>query len=184
MIQFALFHPERYFAGEPFPKWFFLSTVLILICSIVMERARKVYNQDNGTSLLNALLIVLGLGLLFSITQVLGWQQLWKTHLLLHQSDIGVVSNKNTSLEMAQHSSSTMFLYIISGLHLVHLLGGLVLLFIAMFKLVNVRNDQVKGMIYFSDRSQQTRINMLVLYWHFLDALWVILFLYFLWFFV
>lgn len=185
MIQFAFYNPGKYLGNHPFPKWFFFSTVLILLCSFTMERVRKAYRFDNGEHLLNALLITVALGLLFTVTQVLGWYQLWQTQITLSgtPSPVGQ-SIALKSIEEVERSSSGALLYIMSGLHLLHLLGGLVLLFISMFKAVNVRSDLVKSMLYFSDRRQQTRIDMLVLYWHFLDILWVILFLYFLWFFV
>ncbi len=76
------------------------------------------------------------------------------------------------------------YLYVLSGLHVVHLLGGLCFLFAAMFRLVNNRADMVKAVVYFSDKREGGRISALALYWHFLGALWCVMFLFFLWFFV
>ena len=80
-------------------------------------------------------------------------------------------------------TSGGAYVYVLSGLHVVHLLGGLCFLFASMFRLINNRDDMVKAVLYFSDKREGGRIAALALYWHFLGGLWCVLFLFFLWFF-
>jgi cytochrome c oxidase subunit 3 len=180
MVLFALYSPGKFLAGQPFPKWFFFSTAIILLSSLTIDRARRAYLKDDGTVLLNYLLITLALGTLFSITQVLGWQQLWSAKLTLY----GVPETPRTAGTELRTTPGAALLFIISGLHVLHLAGGLVYLFISMFRVVNHNGDQVKSLLFFSSPLERARISSLALYWHFLDLLWVLLFVYFLWFFV
>jgi cytochrome c oxidase subunit III len=180
MVLFALYNPGEHLSGQPYPKWFFFSTALILLSSYTVDRARRAFLKDDGTVLLNFLLITLVLGTAFSITQFLGWQQLWNAKLTLY----GVPDSPRATTSALRTTPGAAFLFIISGLHVLHLTGGLIYLFISMFRVVNHRSDQVKSLLFFSSPLERARISSLAVYWHFLDFLWVLLFLYFLWFFV
>jgi cytochrome c oxidase subunit III len=175
MCLFALYNPGLQLDGQKFPRPFIVSTLLIVASSFTMERAWREYKRDDGSKQLNALMITLALAIGFTITQYLGWMQLWKTGITLF--GIGHAPGET-------RTPGGAFLFIISGLHLLHLAGGLVFLFLSMFKIANVRGDDVRSVIYFSDALERTRMEMLVKYWHFLGGLWLLLFLYFLWFFV
>jgi cytochrome c oxidase subunit 3 len=124
---------------------------------------------------LNNLLIALGLALIFAVLQFIGWRDLWESDITIYGVG-GIPDDTGTP--------SGAFLFLISGLHLLHLSGGLIFLFLSMFKVVNVISDDVRGVLYFSDRLERTRLEMLAKYWHFLGGLWFLLFIYFLWFFV
>lgn len=166
MLLFAGSQPGTFLNDKPFPKSFFASTALILVSSWFIHRAVKSFDSENPKRLLQQLLIVLLLAVLFCITQTAGWQQLWSSGIAL------------------KGSSSGAFLYIISGLHLAHVAGGMLFLVISIIKALRVRNDGLQGMVYFTDPVEKIRIRMLARYWHFLDGLWVLLFVYFIWFFV
>lgn len=180
MILFAYYSPAEHLSGQPFPKWFFLSTILIVLSSLTIDRARRAFLKDDGAVLLNFLLITLALGTAFSVTQFLGWQQLWNAKLTLYS----VPDNPRMAESSLHATPGAAFLFVISGLHLLHLAGGLIYLFISMFRVVNHRSDHVKSLLFFSSPLERARLSSLALYWHFLDLLWIILFLYFLWFFV
>jgi cytochrome c oxidase subunit 3 len=175
MTLFGFNNPAHFFSGHHFPKPFLISTIIILVSSFFMERARRGFDQENGKKLLDNLLITLGLALVFAVTQVMGWMELWDSQITLY--GVGGIPNDT-------RTPSGAFLFVISGLHLLHLAGGLVFLFLLMFKVVNVRSDDVRCVIYFSDRLERARVEMLAKYWHFLGGLWFLLFIYFLWFFV
>ena len=175
MVLFGLNTPRSFFAGHAFPKPFFISTFLILTSSYFMERARKSFAREDGKKLLNSLLITLVLAVGFAIAQGFGWMELWEGKITLY-----TVAKNSQEIK----TPSGAFLFIISGLHLLHLVVGLIFLFAAMFKVVNVRSDDVRCVVYFADRLEKTRMEMLAKYWHFLGGLWTLLFIYFLWFFV
>ncbi|MCU0432156.1 MAG: hypothetical protein MUC87_01730 [Bacteroidia bacterium] len=180
MVLFAMYSPGKMLGGQPFPKWFFISTGIIILSSFTIDRARRAYLKDDGAVLLNFLLITLALGTAFSITQFLGWQQLWNAKLTLY----GVPETPRVESSPLRTTPGAALLFIISGLHILHLTGGLVYLFISMFRVVNHNGDRVKSLLFFASPLERARITSLALYWHFLDLLWVLLFLYFLWFFV
>ncbi len=173
---FAFSRPAHFFTGQHFPRAFIISTLIIVVSSFTIELARRAYRRENGKALLNNLMLTLLLALGFGVAQVLGWKEMWGNEVTIF--GVGGISDGIT------HTPSGAFLYLISGLHLLHLVGGLIFLFLASFKVVNVSSDDVRSVIYFADRLESTRIEMLAKYWHFLGGLWFLLFLYFLWFFV
>jgi cytochrome c oxidase subunit 3 len=175
MATFGFSNPAHFFAKHHFPKAFLISTLVIFISSFFMERMRRAFDRENGKALLNNLLIALGLALIFAVLQFIGWRDLWESDITIYGVG-GIPDDTGTP--------SGAFLFLISGLHLLHLSGGLIFLFLSMFKVVNVISDDVRGVLYFSDRLERTRLEMLAKYWHFLGGLWFLLFIYFLWFFV
>jgi cytochrome c oxidase subunit 3 len=175
LVLFALSHPERELSHREFPRIFFLSTIIILAGSYTVERAYKGFDVDNGEQLMNNLLATAGIGAAFSVTQFIGWNQLWTSGITLYE--VGAGGSTHTTAAGA-------FLFVLSGLHVLHLAVGLVFLFMAMFKLVHVRQDAVKAVIYYTDPVERVRIRMLARYWHFLDIIWAIMFMFFLWFFL
>ncbi|MGL4596182.1 MAG: cytochrome c oxidase subunit 3 [Bacteroidia bacterium] len=166
LFVFTKTDPAMRLGGQHFPKLFFLSSALLIACSYLLEQAKKAFNTDNHARLQNMYLLTLAFGIGFCVAQIFGWQQLWET-------GIGLKSERSGAA-----------LYIISGLHVLHLLGGMVFLFVALFRIAGLGGDQVRALVYFSDPIQRLRVEMLVRYWHFLDILWLILFFYFLWFFL
>ncbi|TND10300.1 MAG: heme/copper-type cytochrome/quinol oxidase, subunit 3 [Bacteroidetes bacterium] len=166
MILFVSSKPAFHLADKLFPKSFFLSTAVILASSIFIRKARKAFARENPVALSRNLYIAALLALAFSGSQYFGWTQLWNSGIYLKGTPSGA------------------FLYVISGLHLAHLSGGLLFLALAIIKAVRAKKDAVKGIVYFTDPLEKVRVEMLEKYWHYLDGLWIVLFLYFLWFFV
>jgi cytochrome c oxidase subunit 3 len=66
---------------------------------------------------------------------------------------------------------SGSFIYVISFVHLLHMLGGVIALLVV-FAVVNFRK---RTKVYSS-----TGLEILSTYWHFVDVLWIYLFLFFL----
>jgi cytochrome c oxidase subunit III len=135
------------------PSIFWFSTGVLLISSITIQssvRAFRLRNMAQSRILLTATLI---LGLVFVVLQWLGFSYLW---------------NHGVHFEGA---GAGQFLYIIFGLHALHVLGGIVALFITTIKqnFSRVRSYNV------------TSIEVLATYWHFVDVLWIYLLIFFLW---
>ncbi|NJM25915.1 MAG: hypothetical protein HC859_10965 [Bacteroidia bacterium] len=63
---------------------------------------------------------------------------------------------------------SGSFVYILSGLHMAHIIGGVVYLLITL-------NSTFKFRVH---SRNLTQIQMCATYWHFLDVLWVYLFVF------
>jgi cytochrome c oxidase subunit III len=138
----------------PVPSLLWLSTALILISSWTLEHARSGLRADRYTIYIRWLLRTLYLGLGFLASQVLALQQL-VTH----------------GLFMRHNPHGSMF-YIITASHGLHLFGGLIALAYLLLRAALHLDDSHHG------RATTRRIYAVAaLYWHFLAALWVCLFL-------
>lgn len=145
-----------------FPKAFIVSLVLLLLSSFSISKALTAFREDNMTSLKHALGATLVLGLAFTISQYVGWYELNQSNIYLS----GEVSGS--------------YLYVISGLHVLHLAAGLVFLTMMYTQVSSVSCDPVRQLIMVTNPYQRIKLEMLTVYWHFIDALWVVLFFYFL----
>ncbi len=136
------------------PMLFWYSTALLLTSSITIQAALRSFKHRSMATFRALLLATLVLGLAFVVIQYKGFLWLW---------DRGV--------HFEGSSGAGQFLYIIFGLHALHVLGGLVALvslfirqYIGRFRSYNV-----------------TPIEIMSTYWHFVDVLWIYLFVFFIW---
>ncbi len=135
------------------PAQFWFSTAVILISSITMNMALAAAKKSKFDFLPKAVLLTFFLGILFIVFQVLSWRALIAAN---------IYAMGSTS------SASGSYLYIISGLHVAHILGGLIALLVVFFRAVN-RKYTV---------SNYTGVKLCATYWHFLDGLWIYLFIF------
>jgi len=124
------------------------NTLVLLASSLVLEKARRCIDNWNRFNLW--WLIGSGLGLTFLVGQIWAWQQL---------VDQGVYVNTNPS---------SSFFYLFTGTHGIHLLGGIIALLYISWRVWNSK----------AATSERTAVGVTVLYWHFMDGLWVYLFLF------
>ena len=150
------------FINFRFPKAFIVSLVLLLFSSFSISKALVAFREDDMKGLKHSLGITLVLGLAFTISQYVGWYELNQSNIYLS----GEVSGS--------------YLYVISGLHVLHLAAGLVFLTMMYTQISNISRDPVKQLIMVTNPYQRIKLEMLTVYWHFVDALWVVLFFYFL----
>jgi cytochrome c oxidase subunit 3 len=134
------------------PRAFMLSTGLILVSSATMAAARRWMGKGQSTKYRNWLLLTLLLGIAFVFSQIQGWQQLFAA---------GAFMAGNP------HSS---FYYLFTGAHGVHLLGGLTAL-----TYLGLRSGQI--LTGEAREKRAAAIDAVALYWHFMDGLWVGIFL-------
>jgi cytochrome c oxidase subunit 3 len=135
----------------PVPFWF--STGIILFSSLTMKMAMGAVKTANYPATANYLLITLVLGLAFAVLQFWGWNDL--------------VSQKIFFAGKSSNAAGS-YMYVITGLHLAHLLGGLIALLVSYSKAKNNRYTA----------EQHAGLSLTSTYWHFLDILWVYLFLF------
>jgi cytochrome c oxidase subunit 3 len=135
------------------PFMFWISTGVILISSASMNWALISVKTNNYKNLKLALLISIVLGMAFCVTQFLGWRELLGAGIFF----AGKTANPGGS-----------FIYLLSGMHLLHIVSGLIYLFVIYSKSnKNAYNANNYGGVKNS-----------ALYWHFLDALWIYLFVF------
>lgn len=159
---FTTSRPDLGLDGFQFPKAFMVSTVLLLLSSYTISHLVQFYEKDNVKEMRNYLGWTLLLGLAFALSQYFGWRQL---------NDSGIY--------LAGRASGA-YLYVISGLHVVHVLGGLAFLGYLFAEMTVVAKDPIKSLIMVTNPYQKIKLEMLTVYWHFMDAVWLILFFYFL----
>lgn len=135
------------------PRWLWLSTVLILASSLTLSAASKALKRGQDGEYLRRLLWTVGLGLSFLGAQVLAWRELVAQ---------GVYQAVN------QHRN---FFYLLTGVHAAHLVGGVLAL---IYLLLRTRR---KGQSEAAEKRRRGTVSVISLYWHFMDGLWVFLFL-------
>ena len=147
---------------HPFPRYFSLSTLVLLASSYTVAQSRRLYLTDAVGALARGLGATLLLAAIFAGLQVLGWRELQQQGIFFTGAAGGT------------------YVYLISALHVAHLLGGMLFLLVLLLRAVAAARDAVRGLVFIRDPYQLRQLRLLTTYWHFVDALWVVLFAVFL----
>ena len=135
------------------PDLFFINTAVILLSSATIQRSYWAFKQGKEQQYKMFLIATFLLGLAFVILQYMGWEAL---------NAIGATFTINPS---------SSFIYVISGLHAAHVLGGMLGLVVA---LTHAYYLPFKATV-----RRQQRFELVVQYWHFVDVLWLYLIFFF-----
>lgn len=142
--------------------WIFLANTLLLVGgSVAMVRARRAYLHDETNTYRRMLSTVLWLSVVFLGAQLLGWKQLFAQNVFVHTDN------------------SAAYLYVLSGLHFAHVIAGIPFLWSFIRTARRHMKEPVSVLVYFSDPEKKLKLRLLTIYWHFLDALWIYLVLFF-----
>jgi cytochrome c oxidase subunit III len=144
------------------PWLFYYNTLLLLGSSYTLWQAKKAYKQDQTELYRRYLIITLVLTIIFLAAQIFAWMQLLS-------DDISLA-----------HSTMASYLYLISGLHFAHVIAGIPFLIYFIIEAYKKMKSPVTVLIYFADKSKKRMLDLLNIYWHFLDGLWIYLVLFFL----
>ena len=135
------------------PNVFYWSTLVILLSSLSLHASYLAFKRGQVARYRYLILVTFGLGLLFLVLQYQGW---------LAMQDIGVGLKTNPS---------GSFIYVISGVHAAHVLGGIAALAVAALHAFSLPYKLLPG--------RKLRFELTLTYWHFVDFLWVYLLLFF-----
>jgi len=135
------------------PRVMFGSTVLIILSSVSIEIARRKLKESLSGSYSKYLLLTFLLGSAFLVSQLIAWRQL---------------AAQGVYISSHPHSS---FFYLLTGAHAVHLAGGLLALGFLWLR----SRRSLDGARLVAKR--QAVADAVSIYWHFMDALWIYLFL-------
>lgn len=135
------------------PNVFFVSTIILLASSLTLHGSYLSFKQGKIGAYRWLLVLSFVLGLGFIVSQYMGWQALM---------EIGVELTTNPS---------GSFVYVISGVHVAHVLGGIAALLVALLHAFILPYKQTP--------KRKLRFEMTLIYWHFVDLLWVYLLLFF-----
>ena len=132
------------------PKVFYISTAILVLSSLSLHWAYNAAKKNKMKQHRIGVVSTLVLGLAFLVGQLMSWQA-------LVAEGVYFVGNPAGS-----------FMYVLTGVHAFHLVSGLlvlVYLVISSFR-IKVREDLL------------LRVSICTTYWHFLDMLWVYLFVF------
>ncbi|MEO6611559.1 MAG: cytochrome c oxidase subunit 3 [Chitinophagaceae bacterium] len=134
------------------PKVFWISTAVIIASSVTVQMALRSFKQREMGKYRLLIGVTLLLGTAFVFLQWLGFRDLWAQQITFKGSGAG------------------QFLYVIFGLHAIHVIGGIITL-IVMF---------IKAFVGETKLYSSVPVEVAATYWHFVDLLWVYLLVFFL----
>ncbi len=152
----------RYFT---MPNTFTISTIVIIISSITFYLGVKAFKSREMPKFKMLIGITLILGIAFCALQFMGFHQLYNQ---LQQVRMNGQLLNETKAVRVDGNPSESFLFIIAGLHLLHLLGGIIALLFVFFRTFRTRVKTYNA----------TGLEIAATYWHFVDALWIYLFVF------
>lgn len=131
------------------PHGLWLATVVILACSATVSQARRAVRLGETIRATRWLLATLGLGTVFLVVQAVNW---W-----------GLVTARMTASTKNLYAFT---FYMLTGLHAAHVVGGLALLAVVAARARRGRYGS----------GHHDGVTYAAMYWHFLDAVWLVLF--------
>ncbi|MFM7216837.1 MAG: heme-copper oxidase subunit III [Bacteroidota bacterium] len=165
---------EGKWAQFDLPSTFIISTLIIALSSIPMELSLRSAKRGAYSDLNKWLIITLLMGFGFVISQYFAWSDLFHNGIAFSSriSDIrtGYTYVPAGSESMTEASGvgnvSASFLYAITALHILHLAGGILALFVVLSRAARKKYTS----------TDYTGVSLCATYWHFLGVLWVYLF--------
>jgi cytochrome c oxidase subunit III len=138
----------------------FLASLLVMVLSgVAVSKLIPLYLGDRYGKLKEMVLSVLLLGLIFSLLQFLGW---------IEMQQMGI---------RFRGIASESYLYLLTGIHVVHLFGALVFATMLFAQIKVSEKDPLKRMLFLINPYEKMKIKLFAIYWYFMDVVWVMLFL-------
>lgn len=135
------------------PVEFWYSTIAMLLSSLTIQMALRAFKQRELRNFRGLLVATLVLGVAFVYFQWQGFTWMWDNGVHFRGAGAG------------------QFLYIIAGLHGLHVIGGMVALLVMLGKAFVGRTKSYDSV----------PVEVMSTYWHFVDALWLYLLIFFIW---
>ena len=135
------------------PVIFYYSTAVMLLSSLTIQLAHRAFKERRMRQYRSLISTTSALGVLFLALQIIGFRQLMAS-----------------GFAMEGASGAAQFLYIIFGLHGLHVLGGIIVLLVMFLRAFSSKQRNYNPV----------SIEIAGTYWHFVDFLWIYLFVFFL----
>ena len=149
-------------SGHAFPRYFSLSTIVLLVSSLVLGQATRLYRADDLPTLARCLGAVLLLASIFCGLQLAGWHELTQQGVLFRDKPSGT------------------YIYFISGVHIAHIVGGMLYLLALLLRTRHAAHDGVRTLVFIRNPYHRRQLQAVTVYWHFVDVIWLVLFAVFL----
>lgn len=135
------------------PNAFLVSTIVIVLSSVTFLFAKRALKKDNRKATSLWLFATLILGVIFIFNQFTGFRQI----IDLGYNFTGPTSNVTMS-----------YIYLIAVVHILHVIVGLICLLVVIYNHFKQKYDATKMLGF----------ELAATFWHFIDILWVYLFLF------
>lgn len=133
------------------PAIFWVSTAAILLSSLTIHLSLRQFRERNMIRYKQLITLTAALGIVFAVCQIIGFSDM-TSHGLTLDSTV-----------------SASFIYVIVGMHILHVIGGVVALIILFARAFRTRIRTYSAV----------PIEVVATYWHFVDALWIYLLIFF-----
>ena len=140
------------------PVVFIFSTLVIALSSGTLSIAQSHLKDEEYRGYLNWMGITVVFGAIFMLSQLIGFYQLYRQGFTL------------------ANNHSLAYLYLLAGLHFGHIMVAISLLFWNVLDASRNKN-YVDSFIQTLNPAKQTRLLVATRLWHYIDILWLILFL-------
>jgi cytochrome c oxidase subunit 3 len=135
------------------PDLFYISTAVIVLSSVTLMLSQQAVKKNNFNIVKLGILTTIILGVVFGIIQFKAWKYLIEQNIFF--------AGKNANI-------SGSIVYVITFMHFLHVAAGLLALIVSFVKALKNK--------YTADN--YLGLTLTSLFWHFLDVLWVFLFLF------
>ncbi len=131
------------------PNYFYASTAVLILSSVCLHISFNSFKSNKEAAYKILLLCTFALGITFVTLQYYGWNALF-----------------NVGVDL-KASVSGSFLYLITGLHAAHILGGIAAILVAIVHAFTLP--------FVVTEKRKVRFQLVLHYWHFVDILWIYL---------
>ncbi len=150
---YLVMHARNSWQHFDLPHVFWASTLVIIASSVTMHLALRDFRQHQLGRYRGWITVTALLGLVFLVLQAAGFAGLYRQGISL------------------QWNVSAALLYIITGAHMLHVLGGVVALLVMFLRAFRRRVRAYSAV----------PVEVVATYWHFVGGLWIYLYIFFLW---
>lgn len=140
-------------AGIALPNAFYWSTIIILMSSITLIFAKKAVSSNQRSKATAFLVTTLVLGIAFVVLQFSSFEEL---------------ISRGYYFTGSESTVTTSFIYVVVLAHIAHLIGGIIVLLVLIYNHFKQRYHA----------GQTLGLELGATYWHFVDGLWIYLFLF------
>lgn len=163
-VAFVISQPEKImYENFTLPKSFLLSSLLLILSGFTASYITSYYQEDNTRKMKQALGNTFLLGLGFTGLQFMGWKEL---------SVMGIDF---------QGLPSGSFLYVLSGIHVLHLFGAMIFSLILLVQIQKCEKDPIKNIFMLANPFDKMKLKLFVTYWKFMEIVWLVLLLLIFW---
>ena len=139
------------------PNLFYINTLLLMASSwtIVLTKRSYLADQTEKYKLFLGITLILTIG--FLVSQIIAYIQLQEQELF------------------ASNSTMSAYMYLIAGVHFAHVVAGIPFLALFLITAQKKMKTPITVLLYFADPEKKRKLDLLNIYWHFLDGLWIFL---------